>query len=139
MKKHGMRGTREYNSWSSMKSRCYNPNVKTYKNYGGRGIKVCDSWLNSFEEFYKDMGPRPPQTNLDRIDNNKDYCKENCRWISDKEQHRNQRSNIKITFNDETMILMDWSKKLGIAYATLYNRLFNYNWSVEDAFTKPLK
>lgn len=81
---------REYHSWNSMKNRCNNPNLKEYKNYGGRGISYDKNWEN-FEGFFQDMGYRPEGTTLDRIDVDKDYCKENCRWATKEEQQRNQR------------------------------------------------
>ena len=81
---------KEYNSWNSMKNRCNNPNTPEYKNYGGRGITYDVRW-EDFNEFYKDMGERPENTTLDRIDVDKNYCKENCRWATKEEQQRNQR------------------------------------------------
>jgi len=94
--KHKLCGTKEYNSWNNMKIRCYNPSHKQYKDYGGRGIRVCNEWLNSFEQFYKDMGPRPIGTTLDRINNNKGYEPSNCRWSTPKEQSKNRRNSDKI-------------------------------------------
>ena len=76
--------------WYGMKSRCYNQDSAVFKRYGGRGIKISDEWLNSFDQFYKDMGPRPnSEYSIDRIDNDGNYCKENCRWVTRIEQHRN--------------------------------------------------
>lgn len=90
---HGMRNTPEYRSWRKMKERCCDPNNKDYKDYGDRGITVCDAWVNDFKQFYTDMGPKPEIEGefitLDRIDNSKGYSKDNCRWATQKEQSRN--------------------------------------------------
>lgn len=92
---HGLTKSVEYRTWRSMKERCYNPNNKKYKDYGGRGIKVCDRWLNNFENFHADMGPRPSKEySLDRIDNNGDYMPTNCKWATIIEQRRNQRPKV---------------------------------------------
>ena len=92
MEYHGMSNTSEYYAWNDMKKRCYCKTYKQYKDYGGRGITVCDSWRNSFVQFISDMGEKPDKTlSLDRIDNNKDYTPENCRWATKQQQTRNQR------------------------------------------------
>jgi len=88
--KHGMSRTKTYKSWLSMRERCNNPNRENYKNYGGRGIIICDRWI-SFDNFIIDMGERPNGKTLDRINNNKGYSKENCRWATNVIQGRNQR------------------------------------------------
>lgn len=89
---HGMRYTPEYRSWNMLTQRCTNPKHHAWKHYGGRGITVCDEWLVSFEAFYRDMGPRPQGTSIDRIDVNGNYEPGNCRWADAETQRRNQRS-----------------------------------------------
>lgn len=134
-KTHGMSESKEYIIWSAMNQRCSNKNNKGYKYYGGRGIKVCKGWLK-FENFYKDMGNKPQGLSLDRIDNSKGYCKENCRWATRKEQQRNTRYNKMIAYKGETKCLVEWSEELNMNYNTLLSRLCRYNMSIEKAFTK---
>ncbi|MGJ0429606.1 hypothetical protein [Methylobacter sp.] len=95
VKKHGMDGTIIYRTWDGAKRRCTNPTNKDYKNYGGRGIKMCDRWVNSFENFYKDMGDKPSGFQLDRINNDGDYSPENCKWSTPKENSNNRRNSKK--------------------------------------------
>lgn len=140
--KHGMKGTKEYKAWSEMKQRCINQNAQQYKNYGARGIKVCDRWLQSFENFYADMGKAPDGFSIDRIDVNGDYCPENCRWADNETQQYNRRDTVKITFNGITENLMYWSKKTGLSTRTLYERLrcnkkIKIPWSIEKILTTP--
>jgi hypothetical protein len=91
-RKHGMKGTPEYAAWHAMLSRCYNPNVKAFHNYGGRGITVCPEWRSDFAAFYRCIGPKPAGADLDRIDNDGNYEPGNVRWTSRAENIRNSRA-----------------------------------------------
>ena len=134
---HGMYGTPEYRSWQHMKSRCFNPNHKNYLDYGGRGIKVCDLWLN-FENFLADMGLKPTaKYSIDRIDNDGDYCPDNCKWSTQKEQSNNRRSNRFITIKNETLTMAQWAEKMGIDKQLIFRRL-SYKWSEFDAVMTPV-
>jgi len=97
---HGMGNTNLYHQWANMIQRCTNENHRDYHKYGGRGITVCDQWLNSFESFYADMGDKPPYLSLDRINNDEGYYKENCRWATRQEQQLNRRPYNEWEFND---------------------------------------
>lgn len=136
---HGLSKSLEYKIWDSMIQRCTNPNNKNYPNYGGRGIKICDEWKDSFENFLKDIGKRPSKDySLDRIDNNGNYCKENCRWATAKEQANNRCTNLNITYKKQTKTLSEWAVILKMNYRTLQNR-YNNGWAVERIFTQPIK
>lgn len=106
---HGMRKTREYATWSCMQERCRSPNNPAYKNYGARGIKVCKRWA-TFEQFYADMGPKPLGVDLDRVDNNKGYSPENCRWASRKENIRNTRAVKMIEIDGISKCAAEWAE-----------------------------
>lgn len=136
--KHGMYGTRTYDSWSRMIQRCDNPDAAYYELYGGRGIKVCERWYD-FKNFLQDMGESKEGETLDRIDNDKGYYKENCRWASRKEQARNRSTNVEITFNGKTQCIAAWEEELGFKHGTLWTRLYNYHWPIERALTEPVK
>ena len=125
---------KEYRIWKAMKTRVSNPNTKCADSYVNKGIKCCEQWLNSFEQFYKDMGPCPEGYSIDRIDNNGDYTPENCRWASSKEQADNRGEFNKVfEHNGEAHVLKDWAKILGIKYTTLYQRIYRSNLSFEQA------
>ena len=121
-KTHGKRHTREYNIYRHIKDRCYNEKSKDYINYGGRGIKVCDRWLDKnkgFEYFYKDMRQCPENHSIDRIDVNGDYTPENCRWADTKTQVRNRRNNIYINVKGEKRLLIELAEEYGFNYESL--------------------
>jgi len=128
----------EYKSWVAMKGRCSNPGCSHYERYGGRGITYEKSW-NDFNEFLKDMGPKPDRKmELDRINNDGNYCKENCRWATRKEQTRNRggkRATRLYTFEGKTMCISDWAKEVGISPQSMQKRL-NNGWPLEKAFSK---
>lgn len=119
----GYKGNREYRAWSGAKSRCYNPNSHKYKNYGERGIKMCERWLNDFGNFFKDMGKCPDGLTLDRIDVNGDYEPNNCHWTTSMVQGRHRTDNVWITYKNKMMILTDWAKELNITRTILYKWL----------------
>lgn len=137
---HGMTGSRLYDEWRDMKSRCANPRDKRFKDYGGRGITVCAEWANSFEAF-RDWalanGYRDDLT-LDREDNDGNYCPENCRWATKKEQQNNRRCNHMLTYRGKTQTMAQWADETGISYRALQKRL-KYGWSTERALTTPTR
>ena len=136
-KSHGMTNTPTYETWSGMIKRCYNKESNNYTNYGARGISVCEDWLK-FDNFYRDMGERPDNASIERIDNNGNYEPRNCRWATMKEQSRNTRSNHIIEFKGERKCVSEWAELLGIKVATLWNRL-NQGWCVEKALITPVR
>ena len=137
MTTHGMSRTPEYQAWQSMKNRCFNPNHKQYLHWGGRGITVCDRWLN-FENFLVDMGSRPTaKHSLDRIDNNADYCPDNCKWSTRVEQQNNTRYNRLITIKNETKTIAQWAEKMSISHQVIRDRL-KLKWSEFDAVMTPI-
>lgn len=135
--KHLMTKTPEYRAWAAMKIRCYNKSDKAYHWYGGRGIHICRRWLNSFENFFADMGKKPTlKHSLDRIDSNKGYKPTNCRWSTPAQQANNTRRNRNIRFNKMNFTLSQLAKAYQINYWLLKSRL-NNGWAVKDAIEKP--
>ena len=134
---HGQHSSDHYKVWSDMIRRCENSNTVCYKDYGGRGIKVCERW-HDIKKFIEDMGPRPKGYEIDRIDNDGDYCKENCRWASRTEQNRNTRRNRLVTYKGKTQCLSVWEEELGMNRGTLQQRLDSGK-SVEEAITTPVQ
>lgn len=127
-----------YKTWSCMKSRCLRKNNPSYPAYGGRGIKICNEWL-TFAGFVKDMGSSFREgLSIERIDNDGNYCKENCRWATDKEQANNRRSNRLLGFMGEVKTLAIWSDLLGIKRTTISQRIDVYGWSVAEALSKSI-
>lgn len=125
----------EYGSWTSARQRCRNPNNPNYPLYGGRGIKFCKRW-DSFEAFLQDMGKRPANHSLERINNNHGYTKKNCKWALPQEQAAN-RCNVKVmTHNGITTTIKAWSLITGIKADTISQRL-ERGWTVQDALTLP--
>jgi hypothetical protein len=113
--KHGKHNTPEYFRWLSMKLRCYHPSHHAFKDYGGRGITVCDRWKHDFEAFLSDVGERPsPEHSLDRIDNDGNYEPNNVRWATRQEQANNRRTNVKVTYDGREQTLAQWARELGI-------------------------
>lgn len=133
--KHGMTGAPEYRVWSKMLNRCRDINTDNYKWYGGRGIVVCEEWLD-FTVFSRDMGRRPSEKHsLDRIDNDGAYSKRNCRWSTMKEQSRNRRGNIRIMFNGESLCLAEIIELTGVKGPTLRYRI-RAGWPIEKAIKR---
>jgi phosphopantetheinyl transferase (holo-ACP synthase) len=128
----------EYKTWLGMIQRCTNEKHTSYKDYGGRGITICDRWLNSFTEFLNDMGPRPDGHSIERIDNNGNYEPQNCKWASQKEQATNRRDIVHLTINNETLTIEQWAERSGISADIIYTRIKN-NWSPERAISEPAK
>jgi hypothetical protein len=145
--KHGLyqdpltgKKSRLYHIWEDMKSRCNNVKNQRYKDYGGRGITVCDLWANDFKAFYDwaMANGYSDELTIDRENVNGIYEPGNCRWATQKEQSNNRTTNKMIEYNGETKTLMQWADDLGFEYHVLKNRL-NRNWTVEKAFSTDTK
>lgn len=136
---HGKTNTPEYKVWNNLLGRCYRKSDRNYKNYGGRGISVCARWQGprGFENFLKDMGPRPdPGLSIERRDNDGNYSPKNCFWATDAEQRLNRRNNLRITFEGVTLTLKEWSEKTGLNRRTISERL-RRGWSEAKALQTP--
>lgn len=134
--KHGMDGTPEYRAWISMKNRCTSNKSANYKNYGGRGISVCNEWMD-FNAFINDMGLRPSASHsIDRIDNNKGYSKGNCRWSTKKEQAQNRRSSVIVRFNGEDMFMDRFAKIIGLTESGARKRVNREFVKINGVFIK---
>ena len=135
MAKSKLLDDRTYRSWAAMIQRCTNPKKDTFHHYGGRGIIVCERWLNSFEDFLHDMGIRPDGMTMDRIDVNGNYEPENCRWATKQEQGANCRNSVFLTHNGKTLTLAQWGRELKIHKRTIWARINDYGWSLDRALS----
>lgn len=138
--KHGMKGSRLYSIYHNMKTRCYNKNSLSFHNYGGRGVKVCEEWLNNFISFYMwsiDNGYDNYLT-LDRINNDGNYEPNNCRWVTVRKQSLNRRDNHYVTINKTTKTLIEWCEYYNINYRTVQDRI-RRGWNEYDALTKKVE
>jgi hypothetical protein len=136
--KHGMEGTPTHRTWAHMLYRCRTPTHRSFHNYGGRGITVCDRWL-TFKNFLSDMGVQPNGLTLDRIDNDGPYSPENCRWATRSQQNRNRRASPRIEWNGELRSLADAAEERGLEWRLVYRRV-RAGWSVKDALaTRPIR
>jgi hypothetical protein len=136
---HAMTDSAEYRAWCHMKERCSNRRVHNYHRYGGRGIRVCDRWVDSFENFLADMGPRPsPEYSLDRFpDPDGNYEPGNCRWATVTQQTRNRRTNRILAFDGREQTLTDWCEELDLVPSIVSTRL-RRGWTVQRALTTPM-
>lgn len=128
----------EYRTWSGILSRCLNKSNPGYKRYGGRGIIVCERWMDSFSNFLLDMGRKPIGCSIDRIDNDGNYEPSNCRWSNSKEQSNNTSANHIIEFNGTKKTIQQWAEYYGMNHYTLRRRI-RENWPIEKCFAEPIR
>ena len=129
---HGMSHTKTYRIWKEMKRRCYNKNREDYKYYGSKGIKVCYRWINSFENFFSDMGEQPKGMLIDRINSNKNYGPRNCRWVTPLVSSRNRTHLKKERIGRVTKYRYQWIEQSGLKRTTVISRL-GYGWTFKEA------
>ncbi len=127
-----------WDTWKGMHARCYNPKHHAYRNYGARGIKVCERW-HTLKYFIEDLGQRPDGLEMDRIDNNKDYGPDNFHWVTRTDNLNNRRVTRLLTYKGETKPIQIWAKLLNIRAGSLYNRIDTNGWSIEQAFETPVR
>lgn len=139
-KKHGKSNHRLFHIWTSMLQRCYNSKNPAYTNYGGRGINICNEWRSDFSLFFNwaMQNGYSDDLSIDRIDVNGDYCPDNCRFVTSKEQSRNTRKTIMVTYKDEIRPFTEWCEILGLPEVSVRYRL-SHGWSVEKAFETPIR
>ncbi len=123
-KTHGQWQTRAFSAWVAARKRCFNPRYQSFKDYGARGITMCERWRNDFSEFLRDMGPCPDGLTLERINNNGNYEPGNCEWASYTDQGRNRRNTIRITHEGRTLTLMEWSEITGVSPSLIRQRYY---------------
>lgn len=133
--------TKEASIWLAMHDRCSNPKNKSFANYGGRGITVCERWSgpDGFLNFLSDMGRKPEGMSIDRIDNSKGYSPGNCKWATRKEQQRNNRNARIVLFRGEERCLAEWAEVLGMPIKTIYKRIHLLGWDTDRALSEPCK
>lgn len=130
--------TKEYRTWVDIKTRCYNEKEPSYFYYGGRGIKVCDRWLNSFENFLADIGRAPSRLHsIERIDVNKDYCPDNCKWATILEQANNKTTTVRFNFRGQSKSIAQWCRDMGLSYHKTRQRVNILKWDIEKALLTP--
>ena len=139
--RHGLCGTRQYRIWALMKNRCTNPNSPEYHRYGGRGIGVCDEWLQNVKAFYDWAMANGYQDDLtiDRIDNDGNYCPDNCRWVDMRTQCNNRSTNTFITHDGQNLTIAEWARRTGVPPEELRDRLYRRGWECEKALSTPVK
>jgi hypothetical protein len=138
-RKHGLSYSPEYRAWQTMRLRCTVPTNQAWKDYGGRGITVCEAWLDDPTQFYRDMGPKPsPKHELDRIDNNAGYSPANCHWVLRAENCRNRRSNHRIEHDGDSLTVSEWAERTGLSESLLQARL-KLGWDVSRMLTVPAR
>lgn len=136
--KHGLSKSREHSIWTNMKTRCSNPIHINWNVYGGKGIRVCERWLHSFENFYADMGVCPSKMSIERINRNGNYEPPNCRWATSKEQANNKSTNHFLTYNGKTQTMSQWASELGMKKPTINSRVMS-GWSDGKIITTPIR
>lgn len=137
---HGASGTPEHEVWMSITKRTTNPNDRFFDRYGGRGIRMCDAWAQSFDRFLADMGPRPsPRHSIERLDNDGDYEPGNCVWAVAKTQARNRSSTVWLEIDGERRSMAEWAEIHGISYAMVQQRIKKYGFDPKRALTTPPK
>lgn len=129
---HGMSQTDTYHTWENMKARCLNSKNTHYENYGGRGITVCERWMK-FENFLEDMGERPENKTLDRVDNDGNYEPSNCRWATKKQQQSNRKVTRFVSYKGKKRVLSELVDELGLKYNTVNSRICSLGWTPEEA------